>query len=418
MSSSSFDWIKIAETAYDPVQDDQSWLGSVAGSVRAVLDRGRGLIAIALDPHGTSPMPQVRALFADDGCNYAAEFIQGLVRQPVCGELGQRFATAGPVASFVQTVRRPDCQQSEYVSALRQQGVRDYAYVLAGNPLGISCVFASPRGAPARLSPANVASMSYVAAHIAAAYRIRCQDWSAANHDSDRIEGILTPDGHLVHALPPAKPVEMRTMLARAARSMDRARGPLRRRDSQEAIRLWASLIAGRWSLIDHQESDGRRLLHAVRNDPASMPLPSLSVRESQVLALAALGHSNKLIGYELGLAGSTVAIYLRRVQERFEVRSRAALVRVLAQAVAASTPSGSAPVSPNPSASLATLTEVEREILHLIVSGRSNADIARSRCRSPRTIANQITSLFTKLNAQSRHELIARFASIPGLQI
>ena len=64
--------------------------------------------------------------------------------------------------------------------------------------------------------------------------------------------------------------------------------------------------------------------------------------------------------------------------------------------------PAQSAP-SPTPD-----LTPAEREILEQVLAGRSNAEIGRCRGRSPRTVANQITSLFRRLGVASRFELFA----------
>lgn len=55
------------------------------------------------------------------------------------------------------------------------------------------------------------------------------------------------------------------------------------------------------------------------------------------------------------------------------------------------------------------SLTPSEREILGLLVEGRSNADIAHLRGKSPRTIANQVASIFRKLGVGSRRELRSR---------
>ncbi|MFT3913713.1 MAG: helix-turn-helix transcriptional regulator [Anaeromyxobacteraceae bacterium] len=53
-------------------------------------------------------------------------------------------------------------------------------------------------------------------------------------------------------------------------------------------------------------------------------------------------------------------------------------------------------------------LTEAEREVLGLVREGLSNADIARRRGRSVRTVANQIASIFAKCGVRSRAELFA----------
>lgn len=56
-------------------------------------------------------------------------------------------------------------------------------------------------------------------------------------------------------------------------------------------------------------------------------------------------------------------------------------------------------------------LTASEREVLALIAEGGSNAEIARARSTSPRTIANQVASILRKTGCTSRFELIRRFA-------
>jgi DNA-binding CsgD family transcriptional regulator len=52
------------------------------------------------------------------------------------------------------------------------------------------------------------------------------------------------------------------------------------------------------------------------------------------------------------------------------------------------------------------SLTAAEREVALAIIAGRSNAEIAVHRGRSPRTVANQVASLFVKLGLRSRNEL------------
>lgn len=55
-----------------------------------------------------------------------------------------------------------------------------------------------------------------------------------------------------------------------------------------------------------------------------------------------------------------------------------------------------------------ALLTTAEREVAFLILAGRTNADIAQVRGTSMRTVANQVASLFRKLEVSSRAELVA----------
>jgi len=56
-------------------------------------------------------------------------------------------------------------------------------------------------------------------------------------------------------------------------------------------------------------------------------------------------------------------------------------------------------------------LSVAEREILPLLLAGRSNLDIARQRGTSRRTVANQVASILRKLGVSSRVHLAAALA-------
>jgi DNA-binding NarL/FixJ family response regulator len=58
-------------------------------------------------------------------------------------------------------------------------------------------------------------------------------------------------------------------------------------------------------------------------------------------------------------------------------------------------------------------LSTAEREVCAMIVSGASNAEIARLRGTSARTVANQVAAIMKKLGAASRWEIMARFAGL-----
>ncbi len=58
-------------------------------------------------------------------------------------------------------------------------------------------------------------------------------------------------------------------------------------------------------------------------------------------------------------------------------------------------------------------VTAAERVVLRLAAAGLSNAEIAARRRVSPRTVANQIASLFRKLGVHSRLELQAWLAGV-----
>jgi DNA-binding NarL/FixJ family response regulator len=64
----------------------------------------------------------------------------------------------------------------------------------------------------------------------------------------------------------------------------------------------------------------------------------------------------------------------------------------------------------PNPvTHAFPTLTEREREVLHLIARGQTNPVIARELGLSPKTVANHVSNIFGKLQVVDRAEAIIR---------
>jgi DNA-binding NarL/FixJ family response regulator len=94
-----------------------------------------------------------------------------------------------------------------------------------------------------------------------------------------------------------------------------------------EATGVWRGLFCGKWSLIDQFDHGGRRFMIARANEPRVGGTQVLSKRERQVVSALALGHTNKEIAYELGLANSTVAEHLRRAALKYGVSTRVELI-------------------------------------------------------------------------------------------
>jgi DNA-binding NarL/FixJ family response regulator len=60
----------------------------------------------------------------------------------------------------------------------------------------------------------------------------------------------------------------------------------------------------------------------------------------------------------------------------------------------------------------LAGLTSAEREVTALLIAGSTNQDIAQRRATSARTVANQVQSVFHKMGARSRGELVSHLST------
>ncbi|MBL4633326.1 MAG: response regulator transcription factor [Kofleriaceae bacterium] len=66
-----------------------------------------------------------------------------------------------------------------------------------------------------------------------------------------------------------------------------------------------------------------------MKNDPTVVEDRSLTRREQQVTRLAALGRSDSIIGYTLGLSKSTVQTHLQRAITKMNVGSRIELIEL-----------------------------------------------------------------------------------------
>lgn len=202
-------------------------------------------------------------------------------------------------------------------------GIGDVYGVNGRNPSGRGVFMGlclPPGFAP--LSPGARRTFARIARHVAAAYRLRLRLKGAAL-EPDSADAVLTPDGAVAHASGEAKAAGALEALRRSVVAVSKARGRTRQRDPEQAVEQWRALVDARWSLVDHFERGGRHYLVAQRNDCAPAPVAVLTQREQQVVALAATGHSNKAIAYDLGLATSTVGVLISRALKRLGLRSR-----------------------------------------------------------------------------------------------
>ena len=90
----------------------------------------------------------------------------------------------------------------------------------------------------------------------------------------------FTVKGEMTHANGEAKASEARSSLREAVRGVEAARGRLRSEDPDAAVDRWRALVSGRWSLVDHFETDGKRYVLARRNDVTVRGREALSDRE------------------------------------------------------------------------------------------------------------------------------------------
>ena len=325
------DAVATVEACYRPAADDGAWLGGILETLRE-LDLGAGLTARIKD---VGPGGGFRTLAAAargvDVKDWTArlEAAQALAAP---GILASLYWPYPPVRRARQAVRRisPDAE-ALLADALGQIGFDDAWGVLAGGPEGKLLDIGIGFRGPARLAPQTRHQLALVSAHLTSALRLRASlTVPVPGPEDERTEAVLDPGGKIRHASGPAEAREARQSLTLAVQHRERARGRLRRASPEEALEIWRGLVDGRWSLVDHHENSGLRLVLVRRNEP-SLPDPRvLTARERDILAYAALGHSSKYVAYLLGLAPATVASHISRACRKLNVRHRAEAVTLL----------------------------------------------------------------------------------------
>ncbi|MGH7435154.1 MAG: helix-turn-helix transcriptional regulator, partial [Polyangiaceae bacterium] len=208
-------------------------------------------------------------------------------------------------------------------------GIRDCLMVRGADSGGYSTVLSAYLPIASRPSRRKISRWNRIACHLAAGFRARraLAGFEGNERRCDPLVGsdaILAPSGEVQHAEGAAKAA--RRALTLAVLAVGRAREDLRADDPDAALEAWRGLVAGRWSLIDHVDTDGKRFLVARRNDPDAPEATGLSLRERQVVAARARGLSFKLIAYDLGLSIATVARSLQSAMTKLGVATDAEL--------------------------------------------------------------------------------------------
>jgi DNA-binding CsgD family transcriptional regulator len=258
----------------------------------------------------------------------------------------ERALGSGPLVATVYDGCEGDTSDPVHIAfkGAAPPGVLDYLTINARAPDRTGVIVGALLDRLTSLDVADVRLMTRVGVHFTAGYRLRR---ALAHADlgeiDDRAEAVLTPGGKVEHATGPAQSRTARQALRDRAVAIDRARSRRGGR-SDDALELWKGLVSGRWSLVDRFDSDGRRYVVALRNDPAVTHPRALTLRERQSGGLAGMGYPNKLIAYALGVSPSNVSATLRNVLRKLGLRHRSELAMLSAVGTRASSLDSSAP--------------------------------------------------------------------------
>jgi DNA-binding CsgD family transcriptional regulator len=316
------DPIAVVEAAYDLDADPTRWLAGVASTLQPAFDAGLGLAAHTFDASDPA-----RLRWGEPVLVGGAERVEMGTHDPLASAMAALLVGGG---SSIVTVSEQTGLGEAFATwtpaePLRARlRARDVLALKIADPTRRGIVVLAPLPAVESVPPAARATWSCLASHVAAGARLR-HSWSRGD------EAVLDEDGRVLHAEGLARGASAREQLRDAVRRQHRARGALRRLDPAQALDVWRGLVAGRWSVVERFDTDGRRFLVARKNDPDVPPDPrGLTVRERQVLGYVGLGQSNRDIAYALGLAPSTVSEHVASGLRKLGLRGRAEAARLL----------------------------------------------------------------------------------------
>jgi len=322
--------LAIVEAAYRVDLSDSEWLEGIARACVSSLARGFGLCAFEFR-HRSGERPEILgctmlSIPKDLAAAYPSIF------KSMDPEVQTRPFAHGPCTTASRMMG--GAKQLEHNTLMQRQahrfGIQDSIWITAAEPSGWGCGLHAGRGEPTSLSRNDVERWSRIASHVGAAVRLRRRlrrDAATETPNLSPADALFSPEGRVEHAQGDARQSQVLERLRTAVLSIERTRSMPQSSEPDENFGLWPGLVDARWSLLDAFETDGRRYIVARENTPDPPGPSALTLRERQVVSYAALGHDNKVIAYDLGIAHSTVRVLMARAAAKFRVGSREQLI-------------------------------------------------------------------------------------------
>ena len=328
------DALDLVELAYQLDLPDAEWLAAIGRACGARVTGGMVPSAYLVSRSETGAI-RIGSAFTE-GVPNATDLLQAMADSIDPGATEVLFPFGTDCAFFTESLRALPEEQRDSAGA----GALGMLAAMGGDDsFGIRCVDAAGCGILVGVlaknghvsQPARQIFLQ-LASHLGAGARLRRILRPEAVVDA--AEAIFEPDGRLAHATGSATSATARSHLRDAVKNIDRARLRDVRRDESAALDLWQGLVTGQWSLIDRHDTDGRRYYVAIRNPPVAVRARALTAMEARVVALVVAGEPNKVIGYGLGIAESTVSGHVSSALRKLGASSRVELIH-LARALA-----------------------------------------------------------------------------------
>jgi DNA-binding CsgD family transcriptional regulator len=319
------DYLALIEAAYDLTTDNRSWLLQVLRTASPMLDSGHGVSGWFWDLAQEGKIKIDHPTYV--GCSRELFEAHRTSGQKFTAAQAQRFHLLGRPCKLMEprALREYGKVNTTYRDHMTPDG---FVNVTCADLTRVGCMIFAPRAGPSRLAPAVQRTFDQVARHIVAAMRLRQALGSARSIGVDGADAVFDQQGRLVHAEPDASGQRQRASLLDGVRRLLDSR-QVRRSQPEHAVALWRALVIGQWSLVDHQDSDGKRFLLAQRNSLVVPEPTALTEAERSAAGLYALMGSVKLVAYELGLAQSTISEQLMAASRKLGCRDRFELARI-----------------------------------------------------------------------------------------
>ena len=324
--------IDLVEAAYDLEVDGADWLPNLVRSGAEALDFGSGCAAAIWAGTSGSGEPLISQLYATSETGDLALRFAEAARELGAGAQGKPPTRTTGVHTLSQSRGR---SQEVYEAFSQRVGCTDALALWAVDADLHGVGIHIPSSSQIHLSRRAREYWEMLVVHIAAGHRLRRSLGRAVESPGTPLsqiplqaEAVLDPRRFsIAEATGPARDKTASALIREAAVEIDRARAGLRKQDPECALRVWAELVRGRWTLVDWFDSDGRRYVLARPNTGKASDPRGLTDREYQVAMYSAAGESNKLIGYRLGISAPSVSSLLRAAKRKLGVRTKPQLI-------------------------------------------------------------------------------------------
>ncbi len=342
--------LELLDAAYDLCSSERDWLQHVGRAANKIMGAGGGVHLFLTDYSPSSSTPLADPILVGGNDEWAERW-ENDWWGPFMAQLDvitltkmYGFGACSYWSDFTAAAANKVPTLANYLDLVNSESGFKYVHRKRATEkslpyeesLNLVCMDASLRGCALviphveekanSLTELQISFLERLAAHIAAAHRLRRTQQKPIEIKLDHAVALFEENGNLAHTQS-SSPHSINA-LQDAAHQFARARN--NSSSGEEKLHLWQALIDGRWSIQSQTDTDGHRYIVARPNLVKAPPRASLSKSEERVATCASLGHSNKMIAYELGVSLSTVSSQLTAARRKLGAKTRTELIHTI----------------------------------------------------------------------------------------